>query len=127
MTSRGFSGKIFILPANWQVFVMEYVVFETGGKQYKVGKGQVLEVENLPEVKNGSISFDKVLLFVSDSDVKIGKPYLVNFTVRAKILENLKGEKIRVARFKAKSRYRRIRGHRQSLSRIQIQDIVKAG
>jgi len=106
---------------------MEYVVFETGGKQYKVGKGQVLEVENLPEVKNGSISFDKVLLFVSDSDVKIGKPYLVNFTVRAKILENLKGEKIRVARFKAKSRYRRIRGHRQSLSRIQIQDIVKAG
>ena len=106
---------------------MEYVVFETGGKQYKVGKGQVLEVENLPEVKNGSISFDKVLLFVSDSDVKIGKPYLVNFAVRAKILENLKGKKIRVARFKAKSRYRRIRGHRQSLSRIQIQDIVKAG
>lgn len=105
---------------------MEYVVFETGGKQYKVEKEQVLEVENLPEVKNGPISFDKVLLFVSGSDVKIGKPYLANFAVRAKVLGSLKGKKIRVARFKAKSRYRRIRGHRQSISRIQIQDIVKA-
>ena len=105
---------------------MEYVVLETGGKQYRVEKGQILEVENLPEVKNGFISFDKVLLLVSNSDVKIGKPYLVSFAVRAKILESLKGKKIRVARFKAKSRYRRVRGHRQSLSRIQIEKIVES-
>ena len=105
---------------------MEYVVFETGGKQYKVEKGQVLEVENLSEVKNGFISFDKVLLFVSNADVKIGKPYLVNFAVHARILESLKGKKIRVARFKAKSKYRRVRGHRQSLSRIQIEKIVES-
>ena len=105
---------------------MEYVVFETGAKQYRVGKGQILEVESLTQGKNGSVSFDKVLLYVKDSDVKIGKPYLPKVQVKAKILENLKGRKIRVARFKAKSRYRRVRGHRQSLSRIQIQDIVKA-
>lgn len=105
---------------------MEYIVFETGGKQYKVEKGQILEVERLPEVKNGPISFDKVLLYVNDSDVKIGKPYLANFAVQAKILQNLKAEKIRVARFKAKSRYRKVRGHRQSLSRIQIHEIVKS-
>lgn len=105
---------------------MEYIVFETGGKQYKVEKGQVLEVENLPEAKNNLVSFKKILLYVNDSDVKVGKPYLENFAVQAKVLENFKGEKIRVARFKAKSRYRKVRGHRQSLSRIEIHEIIKA-
>ena len=103
---------------------MEYVVFETGGKQYKANHGQVLDAESIPGAKNGFVSFEKVLLYVKDSDVKIGKPYLANFQIKAKILENLKMEKIRVARFKAKSRYRKVRGHRQSISRIQIEKII---
>jgi len=106
---------------------MEYVVFETGGKQYKVEKRQVIEVENLPVAKNGSISFDKVLLYVSDSGVKIGKPYIINLKVKAKILENIKGKKIKVARFKAKSRHRRVIGYRPFISRIQIEGVALRG
>lgn len=100
------------------------MVVEIGGKQYKVIKGQVLDVEKLPEMKNGSILFDKILLYVSNSDFKIGRPYIENFAVRAKVLENLKTKKIGVRRFKAKSRYRKVFGHRQHISRIQIQDII---
>ncbi len=105
---------------------MEYVIIETGGKQYRADKGAILEVERLPAQNNSSVTFDKILLHVNGSDVRVGKPYVANIAVKARILENLKGDKIRVARFKAKSRYRKVRGHRQSLSRIQIQDIVKA-
>lgn len=105
---------------------MEYVVFETGGKQYKAQKGEIIEVDNLPAAKNGSVSFEKVLLYVRDSDVKIGKPYIENIKVKAKILENLKGEKIRVARFAAKTRHRRVIGFRPFVSRIQIEGITPA-
>lgn len=106
---------------------MEYAVIETGGKQYRVSSGMVIEVENLmgPDDKR-SLSFDKVLLYVNDSEVNLGKPYLEGMVVSAKFLESVKGEKIRVARFKAKSRYRKVRGHRQSLSKIQIDKIEKA-
>lgn len=103
---------------------MGYAIIETGGKQYKVENGTVIEIEKLQGSKNGAVSFDKVLLYVDDSDVKIGKPYLTEYIVRAKFLSDFKGDKIRVARFRAKSRYRRVHGHRQSLSRVQIQDIA---
>lgn len=103
---------------------MKYAIIETGGKQYKVENGTIIEIEKLQGSKNGIVSFDKVLLYVDDSDVKIGKPYLTEYIVRAKHLSDFKGDKIRVAKFRAKSRYRRVRGHRQSLSRVQIQDIT---
>ena len=105
---------------------MEYVVFETGGKQYKAEKGTVLEVENLIDAKDGVVYFDHVLLHVDDSGAKIGTPYVPNLKIKAKLVESLRGEKIRVARFKGKSRYRKVRGHRQSLSKIEIQEFVKS-
>jgi len=98
---------------------MEYAVIEIGGKQYKVKNGDILELDHLKEEKD-NVSFDKVLLHVEDSSVNIGKPYLQNLTVTGKILEHLRGEKIRVARFTAKSRHRRVIGFRPSLTRVQI-------
>lgn len=105
---------------------MEYAVIETGGKQYKIQKGELIDLDNLSESKNGYVVFDKVLLHVSDTNVNFGKPYISGLVVRGKVVGNIKGDKIRVEKFKAKSKYRKVRGHRQSLSRIQIQDIVKA-
>lgn len=103
---------------------MEYAVIETGGKQYKVSPGMTIKVEKLAgDAKN--ISFDKVLLHVSGDDVSIGKPYLNGVAVTAKLKQDLKGDKIRVARFKAKANYRRTTGHRQSLSEVEIEKIVK--
>lgn len=98
---------------------MEYVVFETGGKQYRVKPGDVIEIDRV-EGPNGLLSFEKVLLHVAYGDVKIGKPYVAGVTVEGKILEQIRGKKIRVARFTAKSRHRRVIGFRPSLTRVQI-------
>ncbi|KKQ96749.1 MAG: 50S ribosomal protein L21 [Candidatus Levybacteria bacterium RIFCSPHIGHO2_02_FULL_39_36] len=104
---------------------MEYAIIETGGKQYRVSPGMLISVDNLSDQEKGDISFDRVLLYVKDSEVNLGKPYLKGFVVKAKLIKNFKGVKIRVARFKAKSRYRKVRGHRQSLSEVQIEKIEK--
>lgn len=101
---------------------MEYAVISTGGKQYKVKNGDILEVENLKTDKKSFI-FDSVLLVVSDNGVNIGKPNVAGATVSAKIIGNVKGAKIRVSKFLAKSKYRRTTGHRQNLTRIQIEGI----
>lgn len=101
---------------------MDYVVFETGGKQYKVKLGDVLEIDRL-NVEGNSVTFGNVLLRVVNDEVRIGRPYISDTNVEAKILSNEKGDKIRVARFTAKSRHRRVVGFRPSLTKIQIEKI----
>jgi large subunit ribosomal protein L21 len=103
---------------------MEYAIIETGGKQYKVTPGMILEVDRLSE-KNDSILFEKVLLHVNGEELNIGKPYISGFAVSAKVLEEVKGDKIRVARFLAKSRHRKVTGFRANLTKIEIKEIVK--
>ncbi len=103
---------------------MKYAVVESGGKQYKVSEGTILEVERLHEKDESNFTFEKVLLFAVDDDIKIGKPYLKNITISAKVLEQKKGPKIRVAKFKAKARFRKVQGHRQSLTKVKITKIA---
>lgn len=105
---------------------MQYAVIETGGKQYKVNVGDSLSVESLGLEVGKNVSFEKVMLLVSDGKVEIGVPYLENVEVIGKVTDNKKGEKIRVAKFKAKSRYRRVMGHRQHLSQVLIEAIKQA-
>lgn len=99
---------------------MKYAVVKTGGKQYKVFEGDVIEVERLKQEKNEKVVFDNVLLLVSDSSVKIGKPFITGEKVEGKLLDNIKGEKIRVSKYKSKVRYRRTTGFRASISKVQI-------
>lgn len=102
---------------------MEYAVIRTGGKQYRVKPGDVIEVDKLPVLKDQSITFDDVLLWVLDGQVKVGTPIVSDVKVKAKVLDQKKGEKIRIAKFKAKVRYRRVMGFRAQLTRIQIEKI----
>lgn len=108
---------------------MEYVVFRTGGKQYRVRHGDILEVDKLPVEKDAIITFEDVLLWVGDGNIKVGTPRVSDVKVKAKVLDQVKGEKIRVAKFKAKVRYRRVMGFRAHLTRIQIEKIesLKSG
>ncbi len=101
---------------------MNYAVIKTGGKQYRVSAGDVLEIDRL-SADGDTVVFDDVLLLVSDSGIKIGKPRLADVKVKAKILEQTKGEKIRVSKFKAKARYRRTIGFRAHLSKVMIEKI----
>jgi len=97
-----------------------YAVIQTGGKQYKVSPKETLEIEKLEAKEGEKITFDKVLLLVDGKKVKIGTPYLKGVTVEAKVKAQKKGKKIRIARFRAKSRYRRVLGHRQRLTEVEI-------
>lgn len=106
---------------------MEYAVFASGGKQYKVSVGDVVELEKLEGNDGDSIIFDQVLLHVVDDSIVVGQPVVTGATVVAKILGQIKGEKIRVAKFKAKARYRKVYGHRQHLTRVQVEKISVKG
>jgi len=102
---------------------MEYAVIRVGGKQHKVSKGDILEVDKQDVKPNEQIIFDDVLLFASNGMTKIGNPRVSDVKVKAKVLEQKKGKKIRVAKFKAKVRYRRVMGFRPQLTRLEIMNI----
>lgn len=70
-----------------------YAVIETGGKQYKVSEGDVLFIEKINADADSLVTFDKVLMFVNDSDIRTGSPYVEGVTVEAKLEKNGKGKK----------------------------------
>ena len=99
---------------------MNYAVVQSGGKQYKVSEGSVIEVEKLPVEPGSDYNFDTVLFTAIDGAYTVGKPLVEGAVVTGKVLDQIKGIKIRVAKFKAKARYRNVRGHRQHLTTVQI-------
>ncbi len=95
-------------------------VVKTGGKQYLVKEGDELIVDRLVGEKDSKLKIETLATFETDkSAVNLGSPTLKE-QVEASLLDNIKGDKIRVAKFKAKVRYRKVRGFRPSLSRIKI-------
>lgn len=89
-----------------------------------VSVGDELEVERLSSATPGqTFPFEEVLLYVVDGVAKFGTPFVSGVSVKATVVEHTKGDKIRVAKFKAKSRYRRVTGHRQSLTKVKIDSI----
>lgn len=85
---------------------MKYAVIKTCGKQYRVAEGDVVDFENLNLATNASVSFPEVLLYVADSTVHVGTPVVADAVVNGTVVDAVKGKKVRVARFKAKAKYR---------------------
>ncbi len=106
---------------------MKYAVIQTGGKQYKVTEGTVLNVERMMADADTSVTFSDVLLFIDGDSVKVGMPFVDGVQVSATVMAHPRGVKIRVAKFKAKARYRRVMGHRQELSTLRIDSIGAKG
>jgi large subunit ribosomal protein L21 len=104
---------------------MEVAVIKTGGKQYVVSKGDSLTIEKLPgEHKKGDkVAFDQVLLVDNGSDTTIGVPTIKGASVKATVMSVGRAKKVEVAKFKAKSRYYKRRGHRQPYVRVKIDKI----
>ncbi len=102
-----------------------YAVVKTGGKQYLVREGDVVNVEKLPGEVGEELKLDEVLLSAQENgvSVEIGSPFLAGRSVTAKIMEQGRGKKISVIKFKPKVRYRRKRGHRQFFTKLQIVSI----
>jgi len=106
---------------------MEYAVINLGSKQYRVSKGDIIEVDRIKDKENLEFEIDDVLLYVHDGQIKIGKPKIPNIKVRVKILEQSKGKKIRVAKFKSKVRYRKVMGFRPMITKLQVEEIINKG
>jgi len=106
---------------------MKYAVIKTGGKQYKVTEGQIIEVEKL-DSDGTAFVFEEVLLVVDGDKVEVGAPTVAGMKVYADVVAEVKGEKIEVFKYKSKSRYRKHTGHRQKYTQVKINGIgaVKA-
>ena len=100
-------------------------ILKTGGKQYKVTEGEVVEIERLPNAVGSSLDFD--VLFVGDDEgtlVKVGTPTVPGAKVTAQVVEHSRGEKVSVIKFKAKVRYKRNHGHHQDHTKVKIEKIT---
>src|SRR5262252_4355895 len=106
-----------------------YAIVETGGKQYRVKTGDTIAVERLTGEPGEVLDLGRVLLVAGngDGETRVGTPGVDGAVVRAEVVEHARGEKIIVFRYKSKVRYRRKTGHRQSLTRVRITDILLDG
>jgi len=102
----------------------KYAVVKIGGLQYKVAEGDEIAVDKIDGEKGKSLTFEEILLFVDEKKVAIGQPLVKNAKIKAEIVDQFKGKKIRVATYKAKSRYRRVKGFRPLLTRVKILSIM---
>ncbi|MBI4202581.1 MAG: 50S ribosomal protein L21 [Chloroflexi bacterium] len=103
---------------------MDYAIFKTGGKQYQASPGAVLDVEKLLGDKDQAIELTDVLLVSRDGKLSVGAPTVPGAKVMAVVEEQHRGPKLVVFKFKAKTRQGTKTGHRQSLTRLRITDIV---
>lgn len=100
-----------------------YAVFETGGKQYRVSAGDVLEVEKLPAAATQTVHFDRVLLVSGDAGVRFGAPTVSGARVSAQVVDHHRGEKKIIWKMKRRKGYHKKQGHRQSLTLVKITGI----
>src|SRR5689334_7312901 len=101
-----------------------YAIVRTGGRQYRAEPGKVIDVEKLPVEAGDSINLEALLIAPDDGDPLIGRPTVEGVVVRATVVEHYRAKKILVWKYRPGLRYRRRRGHRQTYTRLRIEEIV---
>ncbi len=102
---------------------MKYAIIESGGKQYKAVEGATIEVDRLPVEVGAMVKLEQVLLLADGENVTVGTPLVKDMTVWARALEHVKGPKLTVFRYRPKKRIRVKTGHRQTYTRLLIEQI----
>jgi large subunit ribosomal protein L21 len=102
---------------------MKYAIIESGGKQYRAIEGATIEVDRLPVEAGEQVPLESVLLVVNDDQVSVGMPLVQGARVNATVVEQFKGPKIVVFKYRPKKRYRVKTGHRQLYTRLVINSI----
>ena len=100
-----------------------YAIVKTGGKQYRVQTGDTIRVESLPNTVGEPVELNEVLLVSEDGRVTLGSPTVPGAAVTAEVLENGRGKKLVIFKYKAKTRYRRRNGHRQGYTDLKVTGI----
>ena len=104
-----------------------FAVLKTGGKQYKVAKNDIIEIERLPGEAGETIVFDQILMVGDGAGATAGAPLIAGASVAGTLLEQAKGDKVIVFKKRRRHNYRRKRGHRQELSVVRIDEILTDG
>ena len=104
-----------------------FAVLKTGGKQYKVAKDDVIEIERLPGEAGAQILFDQVLMLGDGAAATAGAPLIAGASVAGTLLAQTQGDKVIIFKKRRRHNYRRKRGHRQELSRVRIDEILTDG
>lgn len=102
---------------------MKYAIVQSGSRQFRAVEGGTIEVERLPLEVGDKVEIAQVLLVVDDGGVKVGMPHVASAKVSATVVEQMRGPKIRIFKYKAKERYRRRAGHRQYYTRLKVEAI----
>lgn len=100
-----------------------YAIVEIAGKQYKVEKDVIVNVDRLKDAAE-NITIEKVLLYSNEGDIRVGQPYLDNVKVKAEVLGEIKGKKVQGIKFKKRKNYTRTLGHRPLYSQLKISELV---
>ena len=101
-----------------------YAIIESCGKQYKVAEGDVVFFEKLDAQEGKKVTFENVVLVSEEGKVQVGAPYVKGVKVEGKVVAHGKGKKILVYKMKPKKNYRRMQGHRQPYTKVEITSIV---
>jgi len=104
-------------------YLVMYAIIETGNKQYKVNKGEVIDVELLFKAPEEKVVFDKVLLVSDNEKIEIGMPYVSGAKVTGKIVNDFKAKKVITFKYKHKTNYHRTKGHRQRMTKVMIEEV----
>ena len=103
-----------------------YAVIQTGGKQYRVKSGEQVKVELLAAEVGATVSFDRVLMLGEGDGVKVGAPFLSGAAVKATVVAQGRGEKVRIFKMRRRKHYAKTQGHRQGFTEVRIDEIVGA-
>ena len=101
-----------------------YAVIESGGKQHRVAKGELLKLEKIEAATGDIVEFDRVLLLGGDDDVKIGRPLVEGSKVTAEVVTQGRHRKVKIVKFNRRKHYRNETGHRQWYTEVRIKDIT---
>ena len=103
-----------------------YAVIQTGGKQYRVKSGEQVKIEMLPAEVGAAVAFDRVLMLGEGDGIKIGAPFVSGAQVKATVVAQGRGEKVRIFKLRRRKHYAKTQGHRQSFTEVRIDEIVGA-
>jgi large subunit ribosomal protein L21 len=101
-----------------------YAIIQTGGKQYRVKSGEQVKVESLAADVGAAVSFDRVLMVGEGDGAKVGAPFVSGAKVKATVVSQGRGEKVRIFKMRRRKHYAKTQGHRQNYTEVRIDEIV---